>query len=179
MTRPVIREIHGDRSANNYSTVERSVILPLTCPTSVGYCDASLRPGVQPVNCVCWVTIAVSYEPRYPVLQRLAAMNLDPRRLPPDGASGFIGAIKNRWEKALSAASADNAHQRPGFRGRCGGRSATLRATPGRPSLVFAGARNAVHIAHNLARSRSFWQMPIQMKLGAISQQGISMCEGV
>jgi hypothetical protein len=62
VTRPVIRE----QIADNYPTVELSSIPHLTCPTSLGYCDVSLRPGVQPVTCVCWVMIAVSYEVRYP-----------------------------------------------------------------------------------------------------------------
>jgi hypothetical protein len=56
------REQIGD----NYPTVELSFILYLTCPISLGYCDASLRPGEQPVNCVYWAMIAVSYEVRYP-----------------------------------------------------------------------------------------------------------------
>jgi hypothetical protein len=81
------------------------------------------------------------------VLQRLAAMDLDPRQLPPDGSSGFIAAIKNPCEEALSPASADNAHQRPGLRSRCRGRSATFRPTPGQAAISnLLAPENAVHI---------------------------------
>jgi hypothetical protein len=164
----------------NYPTLERSPILHLTCPTFPGYRDVSLRPGVQPVNCVCWVMIAVAYQSEVSVLQRLAAMDLDPRQLPPDRSSGFIAAITNPCEKTPSRASADNAHQRPGLRSRCCGRSARFRPTPGQAVISNLLTRRKCCAYHdNLSRGRSFWQMPTRMKLGAISQQSESMCEGV
>jgi hypothetical protein len=68
------------------------------------------------------------------VLQRLAAIDLDPRQLLPDASSGLIAAVTNSCEKALSRAWADNAHQRPGLRNRCG-RYATFRPAPGQAAI--------------------------------------------
>jgi hypothetical protein len=97
------------------------------------------------------------------VLQRLAEMDLDSRQLPPDGSSGFIVAITNPCEKALSQRRlimpiSDQAYE--------AGAVAAVRHSARhrvRAPLTFAGASKCCAHHYDLARSRSFWQMPTQM----------------
>jgi hypothetical protein len=113
------------------------------------------------------------------VLQRLAVMDLDPRQLPPDGSSGFIAAITNPCEKALSRTSADNAHQRPGLRSRCCGRSATFRPAAGQAAISICWRQQMLCISLESGPKSIVLANADPDELGAISQQCSSMREGV
>jgi hypothetical protein len=156
VNRPVIRE----QIADNYPTVELSSILYLTCPTSLAYCDVSLRARCTTGELRLLGNDRGLLRSEVSVLQRLAAMDLDLRQLPPEGSGGFIAAIKNPREKALCQRRLIMPVSNQAYEA---GAVAAVRHSARhrvRPPLTFAGARKCCAYHYKLSRSRSFWQMP-------------------